>query len=83
MIARFESFHIGTAFDDDACRLVPEQGRELPRHIAIEHMQIRVTNACCLHLDQQLALPRPIEVDGLDAQGFFRCISYGGVNFHG
>jgi hypothetical protein len=82
VITRCEIAHIGATLDDDAGRLVAKHGRKLPRDVAIDDMQIRMTQASCFDLNEHLSCARPFELERFDGERFLWSVSDGGKDFH-
>ena len=55
-------------FDNPRC-LVPQQHRHRADPVAVHHGQIRMTDACRLHSNQQLAIPGRVEEQVRDDEG--------------
>src|SRR5262245_51353206 len=62
---------------------MPENGREDALGVCSgEGEFVGMTDACCLHLNQHLALARPLQTDFHNLQGSAGCNGYGGAGFH-
>ena len=79
-VAGLEPGDAGTALDHYAGRLVSEDCRELPRHVAFERMQVGMAQAGRFDVHQHFAFARSVELDGLDDHGLIRCKGDGGAD---
>src|SRR5262245_21715300 len=60
-----------------------ENGREDALRVCTREREfVGMTDARCPHLDQHLALARPLKIDFHDLQWFAGCNGYGGAGFH-
>ena len=77
MIADFELRDAWPAFDDDACRLVAENRRKLPRDFAFVGVQIGVAQAGRLHLHEHFAGAGAFQLYRFDDERLIRAVHDG------
>jgi hypothetical protein len=83
VIAPAETGDARTAFHDNAGCFVSEDGRKCPRQLAFVHVQIGMTQARCLDLDQHFAFAGIRKLDGFDGEWLVGAVQDGRANLHG
>ncbi len=82
VIADFDLRDPGADFADDAGAFVPEDDRRARRPVVARRVQVAVTDARRLDLDEHLAGPRWIEIDLFDRERLPPFPEDGGGNLH-
>src|SRR5690606_21400677 len=83
VVARLKALHARAHLDDHAGALMTEDGwKRSLRIIARESEGVGVADPRCLHLDQNLALLRPLELNRLNGKRLASLECYSCTNVH-
>jgi hypothetical protein len=82
MIAGRHSGHARSYLLDDPCTLMAEHHRKPRREIAVSDVNVGVTKACVGVADENLALPRPIQVELFDLDALAWLVNDSSLGLH-